>query len=103
MFDTTQLSSVLSFIANNTRVIREKFGIDWSTVRWEELTKPLHSAIGARLYLQYVSRNKAGGIPRAIDEQGQFWATFYMPSTGPGKNAVDFVTLATTLEKGTVA
>ena len=52
---------------------------DWEKVRWEDLAKPLWSALAARLVLCLVTSDSATEIPSASDVQGQalFWKEFY--------------------------
>ena len=58
--------------------IRLHFGIDWRTVQWRELRKPLFSALAARLVL-YIA---PATIPSAdnLTAQGQFWVAHYNSS-----------------------
>ena len=51
------------------------FGIDWSSVTWVDLRKPLYSGIAARLFLSNIPE----AIPAAseIEQQGQYWKTHY--------------------------
>jgi uncharacterized protein YegL len=65
-------------------------------VTWNDLTKPLHSALGARLYLIYQSRNDANSIPRDIPGQGIFWERHYRPAGDVNY----FVNRANSLEQG---
>jgi len=83
MFDVTQSPPAASYLAPTIADVRTKLGIDWPTVTWSDLTKPLHSAVGARLYLQYQSRNELNGIPRATVDQAQFWVNYYRPAGDP--------------------
>jgi len=55
--------------------IRLHFGIDWQTVQWRELRKPLYSALAARFVLYIAPAN----IPSAdnLTAQGQFWVAHY--------------------------
>jgi len=96
MFEITQESSVRYFLLEPIQDIQRAFGIDWPSVQWEDLTKPLYSYIGARLYLQYQSRSIAGRIPREINAQGDFWVAYYRPD----KTASEYVSTATRLEQG---
>ena len=56
--------------------------IDWPTVRWEDLRKPLYSGLAARLKLS----NVKVPIPLAseIEEQGQYWKDYYNSKLGAG-------------------
>ncbi|CAG7826653.1 unnamed protein product, partial [Allacma fusca] len=53
--------------------IRSSFDIDWKSVQWTDLTKPLHSAIAIRLYIQTISEN----IPQTISKQGLLYEKIY--------------------------
>jgi hypothetical protein len=96
MFDVTQSSSSNVVMLQFIKDIQKAFAIDWPSVSWDDLTKPLHSALGARLYIQYQSRNDAKGIPRDISEQAKFWQKYYR-KTG---DEDDFEDAANRLEKG---
>ena len=71
--------------------IQEHFGIDWPTVQWMDLRKPLFSALAARLLLS----NKSPSIPRASNLSGQaeYWKLHYNTQSGKGtvKNFIDDV------------
>ena len=62
--------------------IQEHFGIDWPTVQWMDLRKPLFSALAARLLLF----NKSPPIPPASDLRGQamYWKLHYNTTSGNG-------------------
>jgi len=96
MFDVTQSSSDNVVMLQYIKDIQKAFGIDWPSVTWDELTKPLHSALGARLYIQYQSRSDPSGIPREINDQAQFWKKYYR-SNGDVNN---FISAANRLETG---
>ena len=72
--------------------IQFHFGINWLTVQWRELRKPLYSALAARLVI-YIAPSS---IPSADDlpGQAQFWVTHYN-SDG---DATAFVTTSSGLE-----
>ena len=55
--------------------IQEKLGIDWRTVHWQDLRKPLYSGLAARLFLS----NIPSAIPVASDlqAQGEYWKAHY--------------------------
>lgn len=96
MFAVTQSSSSNVVMLQYIKDIQKAFGIDWPSVSWQDLTKPLHSALGARLYIQYQSRSDAKGIPRNISDQAVFWQRYYRPSGNPS----EFTEKAEKLEKG---
>ena len=79
MFDKT-VSTNNALSQNLTRAIKEDFDIEWSSVKWSDLTKPLYSAIAARFYisLQLNSVNKLfDDIARDIPGQAKFWKDSY--------------------------
>lgn len=98
MFDLTQDSTVRYYLLQTIKDIQTAFGIDWPSVEWSDLTKPLYSAIGARLYLQYQSRANTAGIPRPIEDQGKYWVQYYRPSS----SASVYVSAAERLEQGKI-
>ena len=55
--------------------IKDHFGIEWAGVDWNDLRKPLYSAIAARLVLY----NVPVAIPEANNIQGQadYWEGYY--------------------------
>ena len=72
--------------------IRLFFSIEWDTVQWSELNKPLYSALAARLVLFIAPED----IPSSEDvpAQAQFWRDYYK-----GEGSVqDFVRAANTLK-----
>lgn len=58
------------------------FGIDWPSVVWEDLRKPLYSGLAARLFLCTI----APPIPLAsdIENQAEYWKQFYDTPEGGG-------------------
>ena len=56
--------------------IKNKFHIDIHKTRWEDLRKPLFSALVARLFIVYKS-HKHPQIPSDITGQGNFWKSNY--------------------------
>ena len=60
--------------------IQEHFGIDWRTVQWMDLRKPLYSALAARLLLS----NKPRAIPRDLRGQAEYWKQHYNTPKGKG-------------------
>lgn len=72
--------------------IQLHYGINWSTVQWLELRKPLYSAFAARLVLYIAPRS----IPSADDlpGQAQFWVAHYNGDGDPS----NFVTTSSGLE-----
>jgi len=96
MFLVTQNSSTQSVLSQSIINIQLAFGIYWPAVKWEDLLKPLYSALAARLYLQYSGRNIPSGIPRAIPEQANYWSTYYKS----GSPYTTFIAEVEKLQKG---
>ncbi len=91
-FLNTKNTSRYARLAGRFQQIEIQFGIDWSTVNWRELRKPVYSALAARLVL-YVA---PATIPSADDlpAQSQFWVSYYN-SNG---DASSFVTTSSGLQ-----
>lgn len=72
--------------------IRDHFEIDWTSVQWSDLRKPLHSAIAARLILYLAPR----AIPPTndLEAQAMFWVQYY---NSDGDEA-DFAAISSGLE-----
>ena len=49
----TQASSANYALFEYIKAIQSSFGIDWPSVKWEDLRMPLYSGLGARLYLEW--------------------------------------------------
>ena len=62
--------------------IKAEFGIDWVSLQWQDLQKPLYSGLAARLFLS----NIPATIPPATDiwQQGQYWKKYYNTALGAG-------------------
>ena len=75
IFNDTQNINIYPRLRAKFDQIRRQFNVDWCSVRWSDLRKPLYSAIAARLALYNFPRT----IPKAIDEsaQAQLWADYY--------------------------
>lgn len=74
--------------------IRSVFGFNWTDVQWTDLSKPLYSALAARLFLF----NLATSIPFGIKEQADYWMTFYHTKQG-NKTVATFVQDVQLLER----
>ncbi|RUS87547.1 hypothetical protein EGW08_004723, partial [Elysia chlorotica] len=66
--------------------IKSAFGIDWATVQWSDLRRPLYSGIAAMLTLLRVS---GGNVPRALERQAAFWQNNF--NTGNPRAAFEFL------------
>ena len=73
--DTQDTASHTKKLAVKHQQIKEHFGIDWPSVTWMDLRKPLYSGLAARLRLF----NVKDPIPPAsdIEQQGQYWKEHY--------------------------
>ena len=88
-------------LANISRNIYLSFNLDVSTVLCvKQMSKPFFSGLIARLYLYYLNVTKNISIPLAgnVEEQAQFWVTYYHPDTR-GVTADYFVSRVEELEK----
>ena len=79
--DTQDTTSHPGLVAK-FRDIQREFGIDWPSVQWEDLRKPLYSGLGARLKLSNVNQT----IPFASDlaDQASYWKMYYNSILGDG-------------------
>ena len=71
---------------------RDLFNIDWQTVRWSDLRKPIYSALAARLVLFTAS----SAIPSTNDLEAQ--AEFWIANYNMDGAAADFVAVSSGLE-----
>ena len=81
-FNDTQDTASHPGLATKMDKFQEKLDIDWRTVRWQDLRRPLYSGLAARLFLS----NKPAVIPCASDlsAQGEYWKVHYNTSAGNG-------------------
>ena len=91
LFDATQNTASYSVLTNLHQQIQSTFSIQWSSVEWNDLRKPLYSALAARLYFYTVSASIP--ISSNIQSQATYWVTYYNPSG----SASNFVTLVNEL------
>ena len=61
--------------------IEEKFGIKWRDVVWQDLRKPLYSAIAGRISLYLKNET----IPKDLNAQANYWKKHYNTNLGKGK------------------
>jgi hypothetical protein len=52
------------------QTIAEKLHIDWRSVVWQDLTKPLYSGLAATLNLEQIAGNNTPGV---LQRQADFW------------------------------
>ncbi|XP_055331932.1 uncharacterized protein LOC129583914 [Paramacrobiotus metropolitanus] len=66
--------------------IKEKYGLDWTKVTWQELRKPALSALAARAKLYITGRPSSclQAIPTGLQEQAQYWKNCYNSAAGAG-------------------
>ena len=71
MFCVTQDVRTYSCLKTYYAKIKDHFDINWVTVKWKDLRKPLHSCLAARLYLETVM----APIPDLFDFESQalYW------------------------------
>ena len=92
IFNDTQNINTYPRLRAKFDQIRRQFNVDWCSVRWSDLRKPLYSAIAARLVLYNLPRT----IPKASDvsAQAQLWADYYRQ----GGSLSEFVAVASELQ-----
>jgi len=61
--------------------IRGKFGIDWTQTQYQDLMKPLYSAIAAMLKITKYYRAGNRNIPQSVDDQASYWSSSYTVNT----------------------
>ncbi|XP_025099986.1 uncharacterized protein LOC112567508 [Pomacea canaliculata] len=66
------------------------FNIEWRSVTWSDLRKPLYSGLAATFYLLQKLGSSASTMPSDIQSQSLLWSQNYRP----GGNASDFESLA---------
>ena len=91
LFDETQNTTSYSTLTNLHQEIQSTFSIQWSLVEWNDLRKPLYSALAARLYFYTVSASVP--ISSNVQSQATYWVTYYNPSG----SVSNFVTLVNQL------
>ena len=72
--DTKDTGSHPGLVAKYEK-IQQHFAIDWPSVTWEDLRKPLYSGLAARLFLSNV--NEPIPLASEIEMQGNYWKTYY--------------------------
>ena len=87
-FDDTQKVSSHPNLKNQYTKIKNEFGIDWPSVKYQDLRKPLYSALAARL--KYL--NVKSPIPPSsqLGSQADYWKRNYNSNRGKG-TAMKFV------------
>lgn len=74
--------------------VLDMFGVDWPSIRWVDLRRPLFSALAARIFFEIVNEP----IPRTGDLQAQaeFWKRHY--NSDPGDTVESFIAAVNELE-----
>ena len=78
--------------------VNEEYDIDWNSMAWEELRKPLYSGLAARIYTEEIKPNETD-IPRSLEDQGDFYVSYYRPNGDANK----FINLAKGLDNGMIS
>ncbi|XP_072027313.1 uncharacterized protein [Amphiura filiformis] len=78
--DTTTYPSLVGSLD----AIEDAFDIDWKSVSWEDLRKPMYSALAARLYLSILSGIEMVPVIGDIDGQASYWKRYYDTETDNG-------------------
>lgn len=68
------LTSSYIGLENQCKIIRAKLNINWTSVMWQNLTKPLYSGLAASLLLQLRAGNNT---PGDVNKQAEFWINNY--------------------------
>lgn len=68
-FDATKDVTSHPRLKQHYKKIKDQWGIDWNKVTYDDMYKPLHSAIGARLRLL----NVPSAIPKTREGRAQYW------------------------------
>ena len=79
-FQDTQDVASHPGLANKYEAIMDNYGIDWPSVQYEDLEKPLYSGIASRLYIS----NNPLPIPEDRNGQAQYWKDHYNTQEGAG-------------------
>ena len=62
--------------------IQRVFEINWQTVTWADLRKPLYSALAARLFLSNIAESIPGSAN--VADQARYWKQYYNTAVGAG-------------------
>ncbi len=96
MLEATQTSNARYYLFEYIKDVQAVFGLDWPSLEWEELRKPLVSGLAARMYIQWSGRRENNDLPRSIEKQAEFWEQHYRP----GGDVDNFITESNRLEQG---
>ncbi|XP_067662240.1 uncharacterized protein [Haliotis asinina] len=78
-------------------IIQNSLHINWTTVQWSDLRKPLYSGLAAALYLTLQTSHPGVDIPLKIEEQATFWRDKYHSG---GNSAYNFTETVSAMELG---
>ena len=70
-FANTKISANASIYSK----IKSEFNVDWSTLPYTELVKPLYSGLAARLRVD--AHFGTTQIPGNVTDQGTYWSRYY--------------------------
>jgi len=91
MFLATQTDE--AWVANRRYITRSerRWGIQWMNATWEDLRKPIYSAMGALMYtyLNDPRPYEDERPPWALDEQAEYWVEHYRHSGDPAQYIAD--------------
>ncbi|XP_046370365.2 uncharacterized protein LOC124144821 [Haliotis rufescens] len=59
------------------KILQDSLHINWMTVQWSDLRKPLYSGLAAALYLTLQTSHPGVTIPLKVEEQAIFWRDKY--------------------------
>ena len=82
-FEDTKDTRAHYSLPNKYQRIWKAYGIDWTTVKYDDLKMPFYSALAVRLYLSNFSKH----IPPShqVSEQAEYWKFQYMRGSGDMK------------------
>ena len=93
-----QTQDFASFVILQTKIntIQQQFGINWQTVTWNDLRRPLYSGLAAILY-SCVIENGANNtpIPQTMAAQANYWKQFF--DSNPGNTPQTFIDRASNI------
>ena len=73
LFLVTQDNTTYPQLTDKHKLVNDQFKVDWMTMQWRELRKPLWSGMAACLYMCAVG----GKIPSSISKQAEHWSKNY--------------------------
>ena len=73
MFKRTKNTDAHPELIDLHRKIEAEFNINWPSIQWKDLRKPLHCALAVQQYMETLNTK----IPSSIQEQGNHWNEYY--------------------------